>query len=601
VVGEAALDAGHSDHHEDREARAALTPTLHARSWGSVALAAALGTFCFAYRFLAYSGFPNDHFVTLSRAQQVLLGEVPVRDFVDPGQPLMDYASAAFQLAFGRTLLSEALLVFAALAIAAGITSLVAVRVTGSYAIAAAVTLMQVLMAPRAYGYPKILLYAAALLGVGAYARRKRPLYAAGLGMLTGVAFLMRHDHGVFIGLACLATIVAVHMGSRASGVVRASAVFLVAAAACVLPFLVLVQGSIGLAEYVREGMAFSRIEAARSYLETLPSLTTRLSAPNAVAWLFYLPFLAGAAALLNARHLRDEGARATAFASVGLSLLVAATFLRSPLSERLADVWGPVPIALACAVAPPAFTARWKQGAAGAAIVLLLVLTGWSVVVAGNTPAMLREAGMTGSPSAVVQRLGVVTRALGTSPARARVAEDRRGGDPTAETYLFACSAPSDRILALMFAPEIYYFTERGFAAGHVAFLGGYYSAPADQQLAIERWNRQSVPFALLFEGQEPEMASSFPYIVRELERRYVRVARIPDNEGGRGAMLIFAERSRQAVSTYQPLGAPCFVDRTARGSAARTFSAFAARPRRSLLPASGGGAVRGSRNANG
>ena len=496
-----------------------------------------------------------------------------MRDFVDPGQPLMYYASAAFQLVFGRTLLSEALLVFGALAIAAAMTCVVAVRVTGSYAIAAAVTLMQVLVAPRAYGYPKILLYAAALLGVGAYARRMRPVYAAGLGALTGVAFLMRHDHGVFIGLACLATMGAVHVRSRSPGVVRAAAAFLAAALVCVLPFLVLVQGSIGLAEYVREGMAFSRIEAARSYLETLPSTTAGPGGPIAVVWLFYLPFIAGAAALLRARHLPDEAARATAFASVCLSMLVAATFLRSPLSERLADVWGPVPIALACAVAPPSLTARWKQGAAGAAIVLLLVLTGWTVVVAGNTPAMLREAGMTGSPSAVVQRLGVVTRALGTSPARARAMEDRRGGDPTAETYLFACSAPSDRILALMFAPEIYYFIQRGFAAGHVAFLGGYYSAPADQQLAIERWNRQSVPFALMFEGQEPEMASAFPYIVRELERRYVRVARIPDNEGGREAMLIFAERSRQAVSTYERLGAPCFVDRTGRESAARTL----------------------------
>jgi hypothetical protein len=127
------------------------------------------------------------------------------------------------------------------------------------------------------------------------------------------------------------------------------------------------------------------------------------------------------------------------------------------------------------------------------------------------------------------------------------------------------------------MFAPEIYYFTERGFAAGHVAFLGGYYGTPGDQQLAIARWNRQSVPFALMFESQEPEMASAFPYIVRELERRYVRVARIPDNEGGRSAMLIFAERSRQAVSTYEPMGAPCFVER----------------PRRSSPPASGGGTV--------
>ena len=59
------------------------------RSGRTAALAVALGMCCFAYRYLAYSGFPNDHFVTLSRAQQILLGEVPVRDFVDPGLPLM--------------------------------------------------------------------------------------------------------------------------------------------------------------------------------------------------------------------------------------------------------------------------------------------------------------------------------------------------------------------------------------------------------------------------------------------------------------------------------------------------------------------------------
>jgi hypothetical protein len=112
------------------------------------------------------------------------------------------------------------------------------------------------------------------------------------------------------------------------------------------------------------------------------------------------------------------------------------------------------------------------------------------------------------------------------------------------------------------MFAPELYYFTQRGFAAGHVAFVSGYYGAAADQQLAIARWNRQSVPFVLMFERQEREMASAFPYIVGELQRRYVQVARIPDNEGGQGAMLIFAERGRQGASIYEPLGTPCFVD---------------------------------------
>ena len=54
--------------------------------------------------------FTNDHFVHLSRARQILLGELPVRDFFDPGLPLHYYASAAALMAFGQNLLGEAIL-----------------------------------------------------------------------------------------------------------------------------------------------------------------------------------------------------------------------------------------------------------------------------------------------------------------------------------------------------------------------------------------------------------------------------------------------------------------------------------------------------------
>ena len=42
-----------------------------------------------AWRVLTFSGFQNDHYVHLARAQQVILGELPIRDFVDPGMPAM--------------------------------------------------------------------------------------------------------------------------------------------------------------------------------------------------------------------------------------------------------------------------------------------------------------------------------------------------------------------------------------------------------------------------------------------------------------------------------------------------------------------------------
>ena len=48
------------------------------------ALAIAVFSSVFVYRVVTLE-LINDHFVHLSRAQQIVLGEVPVRDFFEPG------------------------------------------------------------------------------------------------------------------------------------------------------------------------------------------------------------------------------------------------------------------------------------------------------------------------------------------------------------------------------------------------------------------------------------------------------------------------------------------------------------------------------------
>src|SRR5471032_3084057 len=55
---------------------------------GVAAGALAIGLLAFAFRYLTVGTIENDHFVMLARAQQVLHGDWPVRDFEDPGQPL---------------------------------------------------------------------------------------------------------------------------------------------------------------------------------------------------------------------------------------------------------------------------------------------------------------------------------------------------------------------------------------------------------------------------------------------------------------------------------------------------------------------------------
>lgn len=75
---------------------------------GAVGLAA-LFVALFCYR-LATAAIANDDYLHLSTAQQVLLGAVPVRDFLDPGELLFYSTSAAAQAVLGRSMLSEVLL-----------------------------------------------------------------------------------------------------------------------------------------------------------------------------------------------------------------------------------------------------------------------------------------------------------------------------------------------------------------------------------------------------------------------------------------------------------------------------------------------------------
>src|SRR5687767_9496018 len=100
------------------------------------ALAAAVFVFTCGYRFAMlggrFGGFENDQFVHLARAQQMTFGELPVRDFPEPGLPLTHALSALAQYAIGPTLWSEAVLTIGAVALASALLLVLAVRASGS-------------------------------------------------------------------------------------------------------------------------------------------------------------------------------------------------------------------------------------------------------------------------------------------------------------------------------------------------------------------------------------------------------------------------------------------------------------------------------------
>ena len=120
----------------------------------SFAAAAAIALVAVAWRVLTFSGFNNDHYIYIAGGQQMLLGEWPVRDFVDPGWPLMYVMSAIPRALFGRALGVELLMVASAFAIGAAFTLLAAWRLSASFAIALAVSLIEIAINPRSFGYP---------------------------------------------------------------------------------------------------------------------------------------------------------------------------------------------------------------------------------------------------------------------------------------------------------------------------------------------------------------------------------------------------------------------------------------------------------------
>ena len=90
------------------------SPRGVARTCALVAIAGFLFALTVFYRFASMggtlAGFENDEFVTLAYAQQMVLGDVPVRDFSENGSPLTHALSAAAMWTIGPPLLAEAVL-----------------------------------------------------------------------------------------------------------------------------------------------------------------------------------------------------------------------------------------------------------------------------------------------------------------------------------------------------------------------------------------------------------------------------------------------------------------------------------------------------------
>ncbi len=213
--------------------------------------------------------FANDHFVHLSRARQILLGELPVGDFFDPGLPLHYYASAAALRISGQNLLGEAVLTVTLIALGAALTFYLAARSSRSLMLATAATVIAVAMFPRLYNYPKVCLYPLALVCLWHYATRRTTVALAALAGMTAIATLFRLDHGFYIGASAAVGLVLANR-DRIRAVPAVAVRFVAMTAALLLPFLIFIQLTAGIPAYA-SGILRNSSTVARARILSLP------------------------------------------------------------------------------------------------------------------------------------------------------------------------------------------------------------------------------------------------------------------------------------------------------------------------------------------
>jgi 4-amino-4-deoxy-L-arabinose transferase-like glycosyltransferase len=528
---------------------------------------AGIFTAVFAFRFLSYTGFPNDHFVYLARAQQILLGAWPARDFVDPGFLLMYVTSAAGLTLFGHNLLGEALIVFGGFAAAVALTYPLARAVAGSAIVAAGAVALQAFAYPRSYSYPKLFLHALAIMLCWNYLERPTTARRVGLAALVAVAFLFRPDHGVVLGVLALFAIVWADprpLPERAKAAVRFAAV----TAAFLLPWLVFVQSTAGFVSYMRSALAFTAIKAEVGRMGwpalQLGDLANEQNPEALLYYTFLLLPAAGALVLWRRGNVSAPmpDAAGRLWAVIILAVCTNATLLRNPLQNRLADVAVPQAILAAWLAAAawraiPGSTVGVRAGLR-AAVALAVGLVTWSVLQLGGTLERFGHIGPL-QPEALVGRAAVVARALRDI--------DTSLGVPTAAplepapliAYVKQCTAPTDRLMYIGYAPQMYFFARRGFAAGQVVFEGTYYTSPEEQALMLRRLQREEVPVVAIPDDNAAEVRSKLGAVAAYLDANYEHAGKIDLPGDQRGDL--FLDRARSSKGVYAPFGWPCFA----------------------------------------
>jgi hypothetical protein len=621
--------------------------------------AATLGVVVFAYRYLSFEEFANDHFVHLAEAQQMLLGALPVRDFVERGIPLMAALSAVGQMLLGEGLRAELIVIAVAYGLAASLTFFVCTFLSRSILVGTLAALVPVVAYPISYSYPKLLATAIGFAAALGYSRQPSLLRLLLVSASIAFAFLLRHDLGAFVGLGIVA-LLAVQHGISWTWIVETGRAAVIALL-LVSPYLIWVQVYQGVGDYVWQAVAFSRREAQRANWFQAPRFTVDSSRPflrrigsgpvvnvrwqpdasdadigegerrhglvrlelnspqswrymltgwsagdlealvrdplvadthgidrsafalqvpapsgfrallvhvygpgeglhlgaNAIAALLYslwiLPIAAATALIVAWKHVPVEQ-RPLVVMVIVVQLAMNLSMLRDPLDTRARDVLVPTALLIAYlgglvwSISSVGVARPSRESKAGGRLMAqrTLAVVGLSAAVAsaaslGNMPDMLGRTQLADGVAGIRERARTIRRRF--SPPDQRTGPRSAVYQPMVE-YIIRCTSPDARLLTLTFAPELFFYSGRGFAGGQVSLSPGYFVTDQDASLLLTRVAKENVPLVILDSQTEREMIDGYPRIGAEVTQHYREVQRFPISAEKSFVVLAHSER---------------------------------------------------------
>lgn len=455
-------------------------------------VAVIVGCVAFGVRYLLTGAVENDHFITLARALQLLYGDRPVRDFEDPGQPLAYLVSTAAAALFGPSLFVNIVLCILFLSLTAALTYVLAFRATGSTAAALLCAALTVVIYPRMYNTTKVIVPVIAIWLAWRYADAPSRRGLVEMALWTAVAFLLRHDYLLYVGLGSAALLVMRHVDAPQSAA-AALAMYLGLSLAFISPWLVYVQWYEGIVDYFTSALRFVAAEGRR---------TENSSVSIAFVLLLMVPLLGLMASLRKGLHLTRAQ-----LASASLMLLsLDVVFLRDVLSARIPDVVAPTAV-VAAGVVGHFVSARMVTRSAIAAIAIVLVAAPIGLVATGRrVPTPLDVARRTVQ---VTERLEGPSAEIIPNPSIAPLV-----------TYVSHCTRPDERVFVSGFGPEIPVLADRAFAAGLPTWIPGYYEDEADVERALRRLRDERLGAAVMLDGTAV-VAHSWPQVMQSIRDR--------------------------------------------------------------------------------